>query len=431
MKKRTLAIALTALGLAALPAGAQASIVHLDPGDDEGDDARITFIAFPGEANRLSVSSPTSTAAIEDSGATITPGRNCTAVTPNRVTCGVGGQLIGFAEIELGDGDDTSQVTGVASFTKGGTGDDQLTGSEVFDNLDGGGGADRLLGGDGDDSLTDGDATGTANADELNGGDGDDSVRYVSRTAPVTLNLAAPGPGGETGEGDLVTSIENAVSGSGDDTLTGGGGRSALAGGAGRDTVDGAGGDDLIQGGAGNDLLIGGAGRDELYDEAGNDVNRLDNPPGQFDRLVACGAGKDRVEGVGPSPSLPITCETGAFGSGFVARLQPVSYGRSSVTLKLPCPEAFRRDGRCKGNLAVEPKAAYLRSTSTRKRARYGLASFRLPATGGRVTVPLSRAGRGQIAKRSFKLQFEVKLRDAATGITQRFTWTALIVRPQ
>ena len=80
-----------------------------------------------------------------------------------------------------------------------------------------------------------------------------------------------------------VSTIENATSGSGNDTLTGnaagnslsaGSGADVLLGGAGNDTVNGGGGGDQIRGGTGDDLLIGANGADAFRFEGdfGDDV---------------------------------------------------------------------------------------------------------------------------------------------------------------
>ena len=58
--------------------------------------------------------------------------------------------------------------------------------------------------------------------------------------------------------------IENARSGSGNDTLTGNEAGNRLESGAGNDTLTGNGGDDFLIGGAGHDTLSGGAGADSF-----------------------------------------------------------------------------------------------------------------------------------------------------------------------
>ncbi len=62
--------------------------------------------------------------------------------------------------------------------------------------------------------------------------------------------------------GDARSLIENAVGGSGNDTLTGNEAANLLKGGGGADTLSGLGGSDVLDGGAGADMLLGGAGAD-------------------------------------------------------------------------------------------------------------------------------------------------------------------------
>jgi len=71
--------------------------------------------------------------------------------------------------------------------------------------------------------------------------------------------------------GDARSLIENAIGGSGSDTLTGNAANNALSGNAGNDTLDGASGDDTLNGGLGNDILRGGVGNDKLYGDEGSD----------------------------------------------------------------------------------------------------------------------------------------------------------------
>ncbi len=63
-------------------------------------------------------------------------------------------------------------------------------------------------------------------------------------------------------KGDTRSLIENAVGGSGNDSLTGNDGVNLLRGGAGSDKLYGLGGADVLEGGAGGDTLSGGAGVD-------------------------------------------------------------------------------------------------------------------------------------------------------------------------
>ena len=86
----------------------------------------------------------------------------------------------------------------------------------------------------------------------------------------------------QTGEGvDRLSSIENLITGAGNDGLTGSAVANVLVAGAGSDVLVGAGGDDTLSGEAGLDRLFGNEGADWLAGGTGNDV-------------LAGGAGADR-----------------------------------------------------------------------------------------------------------------------------------------
>lgn len=67
------------------------------------------------------------------------------------------------------------------------------------------------------------------------------------------------------------TVIENAIGGSGSDTLSGNAAGNTLTGNDGADVLDGRAGDDTLYGGNGNDTLTGGAGADVMFGGAGAD----------------------------------------------------------------------------------------------------------------------------------------------------------------
>ena len=119
------------------------------------------------------------------------------------------------------------------------------------ENLTGTDSADALTGDDNDNILQ-----GNAGNDTLTGGGGSDAASYADNTGKVTVNLLG-GTGeeyGDDGSGDADTigstdalsSIENAIGSSFDDSITG-------------DDND-----NLLQGNAGNDLLAGGDGDDTV-----------------------------------------------------------------------------------------------------------------------------------------------------------------------
>jgi serralysin len=155
----------------------------------------------------------------------------------------------------------------------GGGRDDSILGNEVANTLTGKGGNDKLLGALGADTLN-----GGQGADRLDGGRGLDTVLYLG-SSDVRINLSKTLQ--KTGQGeDRLLKIENVVSGSGDDTLTGndvanilgaGGGDDQLIGGNGNDQLIGGTGDDQLIGGNGDDRLSGGRGNDILRGQAGND----------------------------------------------------------------------------------------------------------------------------------------------------------------
>jgi serralysin len=81
--------------------------------------------------------------------------------------------------------------------------------------------------------------------------------------------------------GDARSLIENAIGGSGNDTITGnaaandlrgGGGADTISGGLGNDTINGNQGDDVINGNQGNDVVAGGRGNDSVAGGQGNDI---------------------------------------------------------------------------------------------------------------------------------------------------------------
>jgi serralysin len=96
--------------------------------------------------------------------------------------------------------------------------------------------------------------------------------------------------------------IENAVSGSGNDTLIGNDVDNLLRANGGNDRLSGNIGNDTLEGGAGNDTLYGGSGNDQLFGSTGND--RMEGGDGDDTYYVnsgadlvieALGAGNDTV----------------------------------------------------------------------------------------------------------------------------------------
>jgi len=135
---------------------------------------------------------------------------------------------------------------------------------------------------------------------------GNDTFSAENQTADVTIDLR-PGHFSSigaisnniaiaeevSGTGAMSAWIENAVGGSGNDTLQGNILANALEGNAGDDVISGDGGRDFITGGRGNDTISGGTGNDDIFGNENNDV--LSGDDGD-DRLWG-GFGNDTVHG--------------------------------------------------------------------------------------------------------------------------------------
>jgi len=215
-----------------------------------------------------------------------------------------------------GDGNDTINAASGDDYIEGNAGADTLNGDAGDDDLYGGDGADVISGGNGNDTLNGGDGN-----DTLDGGGGIDTVNGSARTEDWVVNLGS-GVALITGvESNTLTSIENFIAGSGDDTvfgsaddnvLRGNVGEDLLAGLDGVDTLDGGAGDDSLAGGNGDDTLMGGAGDDRLfgnndndtiYGGAGNDFTNGGNGDDTIfggdddDTVLVGGAGNDEIHG--------------------------------------------------------------------------------------------------------------------------------------
>lgn len=183
--------------------------------------------------------------------------------------------------IDAGAGNDTVTSGTGDDLIRGGAGDDILDGGEGDDALQGDAGNDRLLGGLGDDFLFGGDGNDTliggGGNDRLDGGAGIDTIDYSDDTDGVTIDLTT---GKTTGTGvgvDTLVGIENAIGGSGNDTLIGNAAVNRLEGGAGNDRIVVGAGDTAI-GGAGNDTIeatAGGTGAITVDGGEGDDTIRL------------------------------------------------------------------------------------------------------------------------------------------------------------
>jgi Ca2+-binding RTX toxin-like protein len=142
-----------------------------------------------------------------------------------------------------GDGNDTlSQIESLF----GSAFDDHLIGDSQRNRLLGGPGNDTLEGLGGDDIFE-----AEPGSDTFNGGVGSgDFVSYDTQVGPVSIDLAAGVATSASGP-DTLVDIENALGGSGNDSLFGNAAPNTLNGGLGNDVFRGRGGDDYFDGGGG------------------------------------------------------------------------------------------------------------------------------------------------------------------------------------
>lgn len=155
-------------------------------------------------------------------------------------------------------------------------------------------GDDVMEGGAGHDVFN-----GGTGSDTLDGGSGVDTVDYSQAPALAAVDLEA---GFALAQGiDTLISIENVMSGDGNDSLLGSGVGNILFSNGGNDRLDGRGGNDELAGGLGNDTLAGGSGFDRLGGGHGDDS--LDGGIGDDvlngddgNDLLTGGLGADRFE---------------------------------------------------------------------------------------------------------------------------------------
>jgi Ca2+-binding RTX toxin-like protein len=307
---------------------------------------KIVFAGGGGELNIVSLGvvgelgDPT-TYSVTDSTAPIVAGSGCsgggpagsTAMCPlprSALPCVIRGcpmtpPVTNEFEINLGDGDDSLDSTGLpasdggsGSFSvhgNGGSGADSFVDGPNGAVFDPGTGADSVAAGAGSDIVrASGGSPDEADLYDL-GAAGSDLIDYRGATYPVTISLDGLANDGGAGEADQVLDAEAAVGGSADDELIGADDGSSV------DQLSGFGGDDLIIGGAGNDLLTGDSGNDTIRGQSGRDrIHGDGDTREEGDDLLSGGSGRDFVQGYGGSDRL-----RGGFGSDLLV-------GATSVT---------------------------------------------------------------------------------------------------
>jgi Ca2+-binding RTX toxin-like protein len=170
--------------------------------------------------------------------------------------------FVSKAMVVFGDaGNDVINGSKRADYIFGGKGNDQINGR---------GGNDFLFGDTGNDLFLETTDSGT---DRYAGGAGTDRITYALHDNDVTIYLDGSATSGEAGEKDTVLSdVENATGGRGNDLIVGNAGANILLGGRGKDKITGMAGNDLVCGQEDNDLLYGGSGSDIIVGGHGHDT---------------------------------------------------------------------------------------------------------------------------------------------------------------
>ncbi|MEJ5169328.1 MAG: calcium-binding protein, partial [Arcobacteraceae bacterium] len=179
-----------------------------------------------------------------------------------------------------------------------------VIGSNHKDIITGNSSANSLYGGLGNDTIV-----GSSGNDTLDGGDGIDVASYTDATEDLNIDLGVSGVAvsiSPTYGSDTFISIEGAIGGSGDDTITGTSSSNVLIGGDGDDTLlpNGNNGNDeldVIDGGSGTDFVsfaFGGA-TNVTLDLADSGVQNTGKGKVQITNIenVEGGAGADKLYG--------------------------------------------------------------------------------------------------------------------------------------
>jgi Ca2+-binding RTX toxin-like protein len=190
-----------------------------------------------------------------------------------------------------------STLGNVRLLIDGGTGDDDLTGTNGGDTIVGGDGDDEINGQSGNDTIS-----GGAGDDDINAGAGDDFVRgdsdndnIVGADGDDTLD---GGVGNDVINGD--NGRDSITGGFGDDSMIGGSQADFISGDTGEDTLIGAGGNDTLDGGRNDDVILGNSGSDVIRGDHGDDTivaHRGDDTidGGDGDDMIMAGDGNDAI----------------------------------------------------------------------------------------------------------------------------------------
>ncbi len=195
-----------------------------------------------------------------------------------------------------------------------------VIGGDGNDTLTGGSGSGELIGGSGQDTIDPGTGNYYINAETgddlidagtghnvIVGEGGEDTVSFAGQSANVTIDLTGAADSGTSGQDEVISGINNAVGGSGQNTFIGNAQNDILEGGSGQNTFEPGTADDTIEGGGGPGANIVSFANTPASDQVTVDLATDSATNGNAtDRLVSIqeailGAGPDTlIGGAGP-----------------------------------------------------------------------------------------------------------------------------------
>lgn len=193
-------------------------------------------------------------------------------------------KVIASCDYEIDETIEMLTLTGTDHYQGVGNGSKNLiVGNSGNNRLDGGAGDDKILGGNGDDTLI-----GGLGNDSLEGGAGSDTADYSDQSQDITARLGNGTAQGPSIGKDTLKSIENIITGAGNNNITCSSSGSIVNAGSGRDTIIFGGRLDVVTGGFGADKFR--FGNAAAGARLGTPNNRI------FDQITDFNFGEDHID---------------------------------------------------------------------------------------------------------------------------------------
>jgi Ca2+-binding RTX toxin-like protein len=341
--------------------------------------------------------------------------------------------------ISGGLGNDTLRGGPGTDYLNGGPGDDDLDSGEGYGSLYGEEGVDFLRGGSGDDYLNTGPgagefADGGAGSDEFgcegdageiyDGGPGFDAVEcyqgllgggvFDPHDFAIDLTAGTVKRTNHDQTTSVLSSIEDAEAGEGDDILIGTDGPNRLESGAGNDRIEGRGGADHLRGGEGQDTLESIDGKSDRVDGGpGADTGNADEIDETFglETLMLAPVEQPASPAVEQPTGGPAVGQADVVAPGFTIRAARAVLSRGRITFSVTTNESASLTADAVGRLsrlsrgALASRAGDVTLATTKARAEAGKTV--------RLTVKVPRRYRQALVKRS-RIRVVVTAMDAA-----------------